>query len=148
MLKDVINEVAADEAGPTGDQDLHLSLLEGPVIGDLVLPRVNPVFVWVLPVVGEGGAVDHIAWFGPHGLEPMNDLRWNAHQEGVLLPQEELIYLPLSGRVFPLIIEDKLDLPLNHGEEIALLMVVMSLISGLLFMVLMMLLTVITIRWH
>ena len=82
--EEISYEVGPDEARPPGDENLHLSVLSIPDVGDVVLMRVDPELVRLLRTVGLAGHVDADGLLVAYAFETVQDQRRYFHQHGVV----------------------------------------------------------------
>lgn len=97
---------------------------KAPVVGDLGGVRRQPELVGLLVVVGEGRDAHEERRLGADCLEPMVDAWRDAEEDRVLVTDEELHETLVGGGVLAGVVERDLHHPVDAGEVVGLLLVV------------------------
>jgi len=95
-----------------------------PVVGDLGRVRGQPELVGLVVVVGESRDAHEERRLGADPLEPVVDAGRDADEDRVLLADEEFHKTPVGGRVLAGVVERDLHHPVDTGEVVGLLLVV------------------------
>lgn len=106
---------------------LHMpsSLLQGPVIGYIIVKGVNTEFVRLFVVIVLSDGVYHIGRLGAVGFEAMENEGRDVYEHGVVLAHEKLVDQSFGGRILSLVIEGNFCHTFNHHHVIGLILVIM-----------------------